>query len=212
MEQRAIPVWFRFTKWQWPPRLATAVTPLGLMTVLGLSAGVWGMQAAIAPSVVQAYTSRVSVSIEVSSPNERYENFLRRAELVARAAVQRSFDTDLLITEALVTVVGEHRGLVAPVLEIKVTRPQWRSRPDPAYWATYFSTARSLLGYGGRPATATVAPPPVPTTPQPVPAPAVVPAQPPVTNEAPPAPTDVPAPGGVTIPIPPDTFDPVNTP
>ena len=37
--------------------------------------------------------------------------FLQRAEIVARAAVQRSFDADILMTDVIVTVVGDYQGI-----------------------------------------------------------------------------------------------------
>lgn len=116
------------------------------MGLLSLS-GSWFMGDAIAPAPVHAYVSRADVLLDVQ-PGEAYQPFISRAETVARAAVQRSFDRDILISEVLVVIVGQRQGQSAPVLSVQVSRNQWRGRPDPRHWATYFPTTRILLGFG----------------------------------------------------------------
>lgn len=110
---------------------------------------VWLAGEAIAPGVVQAYTARVDLSID-RWPEENYETLLSRAEAAARAAAQRSFDQDILVTDVSIIVSVQNYGAIAPVLELKVSRPQWRNRPDTKLWATYYKTARSLLFFGGK--------------------------------------------------------------
>lgn len=105
---------------------------------------IWLMTEAISPQMVQAYTARVDLSLD-RLPEENYETLLRRAEAAARAAVQRSFDQDILVTNVSVIVSVQNQGAIAPVLELAVDRSQWRTRPDPQRWATYFKSARSLL-------------------------------------------------------------------
>lgn len=109
--------------------------------------GGWLVIAAIAPPIVQAYTSRLSIALDVQ-PGETYATFLRRAEAVAGAAVQRSFDRDILLSEVSVVVVGQKSGASAQVLSLQANRTQWRSRPDPRRWATYYRSAASLLRFG----------------------------------------------------------------
>jgi hypothetical protein len=89
--------------------------------IVGLSAvGLLGMPiswvawSAIAPPV-QAYVARADVILDVPS-DAAYPAFLSRAETVARAAIQRSFDRDILISEVYVMIVGQRRGQSAPVL------------------------------------------------------------------------------------------------
>ncbi|MEB3181003.1 MAG: hypothetical protein VKL59_18515, partial [Nostocaceae cyanobacterium] len=117
---------------------------LGALLGLTGSWGLWIVSEAIAPQIVQAYTARVDLTLD-RRPEEAYDTFLRRAEAAARAAAQRSFDKDILITDVSVIISGQNRGAVAPVLSLEVTRPQWRNRPDPQRWATYYKTARRLL-------------------------------------------------------------------
>jgi len=104
----------------------------------------WFLTEAIAPQVVRAYTARVDLAID-RLPEENYETILRRAEAAARAAAQRSFDQDILVTDVSIIISVQSYGAIAPVLTLEVSRPEWRNRPDAQNWATYFKTARSLL-------------------------------------------------------------------
>ncbi|MUG92667.1 hypothetical protein F7734_09455 [Scytonema sp. UIC 10036] len=138
--------------------------------LLVLSSGVplWIASEALTPQIVQAYTARVDLSID-RFPEENYETLLTRAETAARAAAQRSFDQDILVTDVSIIVSVQNYGAIAPVLELKVSRPQWRTRPDPKRWATYFKTARSLLFFGGKFSTTPDVNPEPPNPPAPTP-------------------------------------------
>lgn len=118
------------------------IVPLVILLISTVPA--WFLTEAIAPQVVRAYTARVDLAID-RLPDENYETILRRAEAAARAAAQRSFDQDILVTDVSIIVSVQNYGAIAPVLTLEVSRPQWRSRPDAQNWATYFKTARSLL-------------------------------------------------------------------
>lgn len=111
---------------------------------LTLAVPLWLVTEAIAPQVVQAYTARVDLAI-TRLPEETYETVLRRAEIAARAAAQRSFDQDILVTEVSIIVTAQNEGLIAQVLKLDVSREQWKRSPDPRRWATYFNTSRMLL-------------------------------------------------------------------
>lgn len=157
------------------------IAPLSLLVLLG-GTGVSLLSIALMePQAALAYTARVDVSL-TSQTDETYENFLRRAEAVARAAAQRSFDGDILVTEVEVTIVGEHNGAIAPVLLLSVSRKNWKNRPDAQYWATYFSNSKLLLNFQ----------PPTPQ-PQAIPTTSVTPEAPPLQPQAVPSPTPNPA-------------------
>ncbi len=159
----------RFVK----PRL----TAIRFAVLLGIAGGVWLSEGAIAPQVVQAYTTRVDVALD-RLPSESYEALIRRAEIVARAAAQRGFDRDILTSEVSVIVIGRNQGSETPILTLDVSRVQWSSRPDTRRWATYYKTSAALLGFEQlSPVPVTVAAPP---TPVPVVTPA--PVQPSVNN------------------------------
>jgi hypothetical protein len=164
--------------------IAPVIAPI-MATVLGVSSGVLLLEA-IALQPVYAQASRVSVSLQ-RQPNESFETFISRAEAAARAAAQQNF-TGSATSDVSVTVLGESAGLVAPLLSLEVTRDNWRSRSDPQQWATYYSDARTLLGFESlAPATAaqpTPTAPDQPTAPPTDPATAEPTAQPPATAPA----------------------------
>jgi hypothetical protein len=120
--------------------------PFSLSVVLGMSALGWLTFNLVIPKTVNAYTSRLDVTLN-RLPDESFQSLLRRAETVARAATQRSFDRDLLISEVQVMVLGEHQGIITPVLLLQVTRPNWKNSPDPQQWSIYFSHSESFLGF-----------------------------------------------------------------
>jgi hypothetical protein len=173
------------------------IAPLSLLVLLGGAGVTWLSVALVQPQTALAYTARVDVSLR-SQTDETYENFLRRAEAVARAAAQRSFDGDILVTEVAVTIDCEHNGAIAPVLLLSVSRQNWKNRPDAQYWATYFSTSKLLLNFE--------APTPQP---QATPGTSVTPEAPPLQPQAapgiPPAqiPSPIPSPTTPNAPQPP---------
>ena len=173
---------------------AKRIAPISLVTLLGCGGATWLATAAFAPQIAQAYTARSEVAL-VRQPAETYEGFVRRAEVVARAAAQRSFDRDILVTDVSVMILGQNQGAIAPILSLKVTRGAWRSRPDAPRWATYFPNTKSLLGFvddvtpSNQPVPATAEPPP-PAAPATTPPPAVVPGD--VRDVTPGAPTGTP--------------------
>ncbi len=126
--------------WQHP--IKNSKTAAMLMLLGG--GGLWLATSVLAPQIAQAYTARLDFALEREA-GENYDTLLRRAEAAARAAAQRSFDQDILVTQVSISVSGQNQGAIAPVLSLDVSRPQWRSRPDPQRWATYYKTARSLL-------------------------------------------------------------------
>ncbi len=137
-----------------------AVTSLTLL--LGAT-GYWLAEQTIVPLAAHAYTSRLSVTL-TAEPGESFETLLRRAESVARAAAQRSFDRDILITDVAIVINAEYQSRISPVLTLEATRNQWKSRPDTRRWATYYRNAKTLLGLGNSSATAATTANPVVTT------------------------------------------------
>lgn len=121
------------------------------LLVGGISASMlWGSGAIalttllITPQVAQAYTSRVTLFVP-RDPAESYDAFLRQSEAIARAGIQRSFDADQLVSEVILTIVGDNQGIAVPIMEVQVTRNAWQQRPDPQYWAEYYDNASLLL-------------------------------------------------------------------
>jgi hypothetical protein len=122
------------------------LTGLSLVAVLGFTGiNLLGTEA-LTPQSAHAYTARLNISVS-RQPGEGYRSFVRRAEGVARAAAQRSFDRDILVSDVAVTIVGQNNGSIAPILDLKVSRQNWRRRPDTPRWATYFPDTQTLLGF-----------------------------------------------------------------
>jgi hypothetical protein len=136
----------QFAREIYPTNTPQQIAPIGLAAILGLAGVSWLTSSLIAPQSAQAYTARVNVAIN-REVGESFQSFLRRAESVARAAAQRSFDRDILVTDVAVTVVGQNDGAVVPLFSLEVSRPAWRRRPDPQQWITYFPDTQSLLGF-----------------------------------------------------------------
>ncbi|MFB2877105.1 hypothetical protein [Floridanema aerugineum] len=124
------------------------ISILSLTALLGLTGGLYVVKEAIQPLIAQAYTMRVNLSLD-RQPNESYETIIRRAEAIARAAVQRSFDTDILVNEASVIVTCDNNGLIAPIISVKVSRSQWSNTPNIQRWTRYYSNSRALLDFDG---------------------------------------------------------------
>ncbi|MBW4581538.1 MAG: hypothetical protein KME42_18360 [Tildeniella nuda ZEHNDER 1965/U140] len=173
--------------------LKRQVVLTNLAVMLGLASGLL-VTHAIAPLAVHAYTGTVNVTIDVQ-PSETYDTLVRRAEAIARAATQRSFDRDILVTDVAIVVIAENAVSTVPVLSLATTRSQWRSQPDPRRWATYYSTAKALLGLNKAPSVAaTTVQPTVTSTPTAPTAPTTSSQPRSTTPKTPTAPTT--APGG----------------
>ncbi|MBE9225176.1 hypothetical protein IQ264_06985 [Phormidium sp. LEGE 05292] len=120
------------------------IKTLSLLVFLGLAGSFYAAESTIAPLAAQAYTSRVNITLE-RQPNESFPTLTRRAETVARAAAQRSFDNDILVTQASVVVNAENGGLSAPILSLEVSRDNWKNYPNAQRWSTYYPTSQALL-------------------------------------------------------------------
>jgi hypothetical protein len=114
-----------------------AVLP-GLLAVASVTL-VAGM---LAPS--HAYTTE-DLETVYRVEGEGYDALVRRAESAARSSAQQKFDSDILLTRVVITVLGQNGGQLAPILVLDVNRNDWRNRPDPQYWAKYYRTTRLLL-------------------------------------------------------------------
>ena len=123
------------------------------------------------PLPAAAYTAEDLLTVYWLA-GEDYTALARRAETVARTAAQQGFDTDILLTRVVITVLGQNGGQTAPILKMDVSRNDWRNRPDPRYWSSYYRSAPALLGLEGVAPTGTLqATPmaPAPVTPVPLP-------------------------------------------
>ena len=135
------------------PSIVKKIRITNAVLLLSTAVPMWLVSEAMAPQIAKAYTNRVDLEIN-RLPGDNYKSLLRRAEAVARAAAQRSFDKDILVTDVSIIVSVQNLGAIAPVLELNVSRTQWRNRPEPQRWAKYFKMAQTLL-FSGQSATNT---------------------------------------------------------
>jgi hypothetical protein len=142
-----------------------AACGIALAQVLGLAGfaiGSFTGSLLLVPLVAQAYTTEDLLSVSRET-GEDYNALIRRAEDAARASAQQQFASDILLTRVIITVLGENGGDTVPLLRLDVNREDWRRRPDPQYWATYYRTSRALLDLSpAAPAARTTQPTPVP--------------------------------------------------
>ena len=131
--------WFRQS-------VARETQMVSVVALLGLGGVFWVTSVALTPHIAQAQTARIELSLD-RQPNETYETLVGRAEAAARRATQASFDKDTNVTDVSVVVAGQNQGAIAPILSLRVSRPQWVRQPDAQHWATYFSNAQLLLKF-----------------------------------------------------------------
>lgn len=164
--------------------LATSMATFSRLSLSRVSLLAWTsviMLPLAAPVYAYTVEELVTVSREVG---EDYNALARRAEGAARAVAQQRFDSDILLTRVVITVLGQNGGQIAPILVLDVNRNDWRSRPDPQRWAKYYRSTPVLLELDGS------APPPASTAPALPPVPEV----PPVPNQTEPSNTPTNAP------------------
>ncbi|HEY9621859.1 MAG TPA: hypothetical protein V6C78_15995 [Crinalium sp.] len=128
--------------------LRGGLASLSLCATLGGIGTIWLMTETLVPQVAQAEPARMLIPLN-REPGETYDTLIRRAEATSRVLTQRSFDNNPAVTDVSITVTAEREGLIAPLLTLEASRDQWRSRPEPQYWTTYFETSRALLGLDG---------------------------------------------------------------
>ena len=121
-----------------------------LAMLFGLSSALLILTTLTPPPAAQAYLARQEIRVERLKA-EPYAAFISRSELIARAAIQRTFDRDILTSSLVVYIVGLHQGAEAPVMSVEVSRSQWQRRPDSRRWATYYRMSQVLLGFGSSP-------------------------------------------------------------
>lgn len=97
------------------------------------------------PTVVEAYTNEITISLSWQ-PQETGLSFVKRANAVARTAVQRALDQDILVNAVLVTILGENDGIIVPILKVRVDRTAWYRQPDIQAWSEVDGAGLRLLG------------------------------------------------------------------
>lgn len=131
--------------------LVNRIVPWGLAAFIAGATVNWTISTAIDLPPALAVTERLNLPLQREA-GESYVQMLQRAEDLAQGEVQRLFDTDIVVSDVSIVVMGENEGLVAPLLSVDVRRDQWRGEPDVTTWARYYPNTRELLGFDAIPA------------------------------------------------------------
>jgi hypothetical protein len=119
------------------------------------------------PEVALTRPLDVNVSIRRQG-NETYNQFLERANSLAKNTIEQRFKTDRELDALNVVVIGENNGAIAPLLAVKVNRDNWQANPNVQKWSNEFPFSQSLLGLESLPnptAPSAAAAPPPPSAP-----------------------------------------------
>ena len=116
-----------------------------------------------------ALTRPVDVNVSIRRQgNETYNQFLERANSLAKNTIEQRFKTDRELDALNVVVIGENNGAIAPLLAVKVNRDNWQANPNVQKWSNEFPFSQSLLGLESLPnptAPSAAAAPPPPSAP-----------------------------------------------
>ncbi len=119
------------------PNLGQWLTEITKLTALSLTL----MGVGFFQQTAQAETARIDDITIDRQPDETYDSLIQRAETAARTALLQGFNRTQ-VTNVSVVILGQNQGVIAPVLAIGLSRPQWRGGSNKF---TYFNSARSLL-------------------------------------------------------------------
>ncbi|NJK35915.1 MAG: hypothetical protein HC919_13800 [Oscillatoriales cyanobacterium SM2_2_1] len=96
------------------------------------------------PETASAEYRDVDVRLNVRQ-GETFAVLQRRAVTMARSAAQRTFDSEVLISDVSVKVTAQSNERNVTVLQMNVRRQEWVERPDAKVWAIFFPQAQSFL-------------------------------------------------------------------
>ena len=94
--------------------------------------------------------------------DESFEMLVERGINLAQQVVESRFQRNPDLETLRVVIVGENKGMIAPLFVVKVNRYRWLDNPDVRRWMSYFPDSRLLLGFETQPSPETSpTPPPV---------------------------------------------------
>ena len=97
-------------------------------------------------STVLASTKNTIILIE-SNGNNSYNMLVQNAENLAQNRINQEFDNNPEITEISLTILGERRSQIVPVLRSTVSRREWENNPNIDNFTRYFADAKLLLKF-----------------------------------------------------------------
>ena len=95
---------------------------------------------------VLASAKKTSLLIE-SNNNNSYKNLVEQAEKLAQKTINQEFANNPEITEITITILGERRSQIVPVIRSTVSRAEWQKNPNIDDFTRYFADAKLLLKF-----------------------------------------------------------------
>lgn len=82
-----------------------------------------------------------------SSASQTFTSLIEQAEFLAKSAIDQEFAQDKSLQEVSVTIVGERKGQLVPLLITKVSRSEWQKEPKVQILVRYLADSEVLLGF-----------------------------------------------------------------
>ncbi|MGD1716400.1 hypothetical protein [Dapis sp. BLCC M172] len=95
---------------------------------------------------VLASTKKTSLSIE-SNNNNSYKSLVEQAEKLAQKTIDQEFANNPEITKITITILGERKSQIVPVIRSTVSRSEWQKNADIDEFTRYFADAKLLLKF-----------------------------------------------------------------
>lgn len=82
-----------------------------------------------------------------SSASQTFTSLVGQAESLAKSAIEQEFAQDASLQEVSITIVGERKGQIVPLLIATVSRSEWQKEPNMQAWIRYLADSEVLLGF-----------------------------------------------------------------
>jgi len=82
-----------------------------------------------------------------SKENNSYKILLQQAENLAKETINQEFTNNPEITEITITILGERRSQIVPIIRSTVSRTEWQNNPKIDNFTRYFADAKLLLKF-----------------------------------------------------------------
>ncbi|MDJ0519482.1 MAG: hypothetical protein QNJ74_25565 [Trichodesmium sp. MO_231.B1] len=95
---------------------------------------------------VLASAKKTSLLIEYNN-NNSYKILVEQAEKLAQKTIAQEFANNPEITEITITILGERKSQIVPVLRSTVSRSEWQKNANLDEFTRYFADAKLLLKF-----------------------------------------------------------------
>lgn len=99
-------------------------------------------------STIMVLASAKNITLSIDSNENNYYNILvKNAEDLAKKTINQEFDNNPEITSFTITILGERKGQIVPVIRSTVSRAEWQNNPNIDNFTRYFADAKLLLKF-----------------------------------------------------------------